>query len=315
MLTGNSFRQVDSLVQHLCDVLPEKIFKQWEGQPEKQANAASPGTAAGAAQKSAENLGRYLSRTETMQSERFSEADKSNNITPSASVHGLKALISESVAETCTEWLRNHKEQDDDSGQESEDPIEQSHHTSSLADRQELSVASVTTAPDQWGWQPEIQEVTEADISLSPFDYYQPLPSHVYWPPPPQPSPSNYGALNSSMSDSISSRTAAHFELMNSFPATGLQFSNPSMQPDMAQSGTFQGTVGSPFGNSSALGSLRTCWRDWELMTIPEGGPDIAPPPLPPPRFIEDFADGQGAGWKFANEDIATNRSQPNQDP
>lgn len=39
-------------------------------------------------------------------------------------------------------------------------------------------------------------------------------------------------------------------------------------------------------------------------MPIPNARLDLAPPPLPPPPFIEDLARGHDAGWKFANEDL-----------
>lgn len=38
-------------------------------------------------------------------------------------------------------------------------------------------------------------------------------------------------------------------------------------------------------------------------MPIPNARSDPAPPPLPPPPFIEDLARGHDTGWKFANED------------
>lgn len=38
-------------------------------------------------------------------------------------------------------------------------------------------------------------------------------------------------------------------------------------------------------------------------MPIPNARSAIAPPPLPPPRFIPDLAHGHDAGWKFANEE------------
>ncbi|KAF7509821.1 hypothetical protein GJ744_007332 [Endocarpon pusillum] len=37
-------------------------------------------------------------------------------------------------------------------------------------------------------------------------------------------------------------------------------------------------------------------------MPIPNARSDPAPPPLPPPPFIEDLARGHDTGWKFANE-------------
>jgi hypothetical protein len=36
-------------------------------------------------------------------------------------------------------------------------------------------------------------------------------------------------------------------------------------------------------------------------MTIPHNRPAEAPPPLPPPRFIEDLANGHDLGWKWGN--------------
>jgi hypothetical protein len=36
-------------------------------------------------------------------------------------------------------------------------------------------------------------------------------------------------------------------------------------------------------------------------MTIPHNRPAEAPPPLPPPRFIEDLANGHDLGWRWGN--------------
>lgn len=36
-------------------------------------------------------------------------------------------------------------------------------------------------------------------------------------------------------------------------------------------------------------------------MTIPHNRPAEAPPPLPPPRFIEDLANGNDLGWRWGN--------------
>lgn len=36
-------------------------------------------------------------------------------------------------------------------------------------------------------------------------------------------------------------------------------------------------------------------------MAIPKSNEPLAPPPLPPPRFIEDLAQGHDSGWKWGN--------------
>jgi hypothetical protein len=36
-------------------------------------------------------------------------------------------------------------------------------------------------------------------------------------------------------------------------------------------------------------------------MTIPNAREDIAPPPLPPPKFIEELAYGNDPGWQWGN--------------
>lgn len=36
-------------------------------------------------------------------------------------------------------------------------------------------------------------------------------------------------------------------------------------------------------------------------MSIPNAREEIVPPPLPPPRYIEDLANGHDPGWKWGN--------------
>lgn len=46
-------------------------------------------------------------------------------------------------------------------------------------------------------------------------------------------------------------------------------------------------------------------------LPIPNGRPEEAPPPLPPPRIIDDLANGQDQGWKWGNRESENERSRP----
>lgn len=48
-----------------------------------------------------------------------------------------------------------------------------------------------------------------------------------------------------------------------------------------------------------------------EGMPIPNRRPDEAPPPLPPPKFSDDIANGQDLGWKWGNSQPDSGPSRP----
>jgi hypothetical protein len=48
-------------------------------------------------------------------------------------------------------------------------------------------------------------------------------------------------------------------------------------------------------------------------MPIPNARADPAPPPLPPPRFIDGLANGHDVGWQFANKGLKGGFSQKSQ--
>ena len=240
-LLGEPFpwiEQIKSLIEHLYNTLPEKVSTRWQGQPK---SGGLP-TLAEALNATA-NTGRQCSQA---QSGPLTGAEL-NSSQPLASIQELKTLISEGVLETCAEWLRNCRELDDTDHEESADDSEHNHFTSGLANSQSLSLAPITTLPDQWSWYPE-------DRISSDYKDYSTPPSKLPQPQPPklpsfsQPKsglPMYYGVPSLSEFDSnLYNASAPSYNFSYRHLSPGIQFSETPWQPDMAPSNNLEGSGG-----------------------------------------------------------------------
>jgi hypothetical protein len=163
----------------------------WQGQPKSQENSSCTGSPCRGPREST-HMNRESSRRRV---ERPAESYIVNETPLSHSAQTLKALISESVVETCTDWMRSQNEQDDDSSQESDDDNDQSQPTSTLISRQGGFQPSATTVPEHWKSYPEPQRDQAwayHDLSIQPSNLHQPSPTFTSWITLPQPAFSSH---------------------------------------------------------------------------------------------------------------------------
>jgi hypothetical protein len=172
----------------------------------------------------------------------------------SASVQELKRLISEGVLETCTEWLKTCNEEELYSDQEeSEDDNEQGCSSSTLAKSEALSLAPITTVPDQWSWYADLQtagtSTEHPDFSMPPPNLPRTHPPHAAWATLPP-----FDLLPTLDCDfSTASATPCGPIYMGPLPTQTTD--SAMMQPQMAQSS----------GLDSTLVPAHDVLDDWEL--------------------------------------------------
>jgi hypothetical protein len=94
--------QVDSLIQYMCNTLPQKIFTGWQEQQK-------PGRDSIAIDTSSKTVP-LIWHSPRPQSEQYTHPDESSGSTSHHSAQKVMSLISESVAETYREWLGNARE-------------------------------------------------------------------------------------------------------------------------------------------------------------------------------------------------------------
>lgn len=265
---------LDSLIQHLCATLPQKILGAWQGGQEPHGVSTSIDKSGATARNSADEI-RLCSPAPI---EQPIEEPNSDEFPVSHSVQKLKTIISNSVTETYTEWLGNRKEQDDDedSGEEeSEDDNEQGQSTSTLTNPQDQSLASMTRMEDQWlrysetgfdpTWtNPTIDTTTPSGLQLPPT-------SDGSWTYLPYPDTSSYiGAGMDSALDSNSDGTSflpSNYLYSSWLPGPEFMFS--SMQPDVALSNSIDPSTSSTLYEYSWPPSYPEIdWRRWEQATI-----------------------------------------------
>ncbi|ERF71178.1 hypothetical protein EPUS_06007 [Endocarpon pusillum Z07020] len=222
-------QQIDCLVRYLCRILPDKVLNRLQGQPKAESHSIWTETLNATTLQFAENPIQQCSRTHN---EPHTEAHSCNTGQYSATEEGLKTVISEGVLETCSEWLRTRMEQDDDSDEEkSEYENEQSRSSSSL---QDLSLAPITTVPDQWNRYAETQ--TPGDHHLAPSSTVV----SDYWSQPIFDFTSCARNLNATTGALLGS---THMQLQ------GKRLSLPSAQPGWVHGGIFDGPAGGTPGD------------------------------------------------------------------
>jgi hypothetical protein len=187
----------------------------WQGQPKSQENSTCTGSQCRTSREST-HMNRESSQR---QAERLVESYISNEPPLSHSAQTLRALISKSVMETCTDWMRSQNEQDGDSIRESDDDNDQSHPTSTLTSRQRGFQPSATTVPEHWKSYPEPQRdqacAYPADLSIQPSNLHQKIPSVTPWITLPQPAFPFYRFpdLSTTYGSNLESDTAARSAL------------------------------------------------------------------------------------------------------
>ncbi|KAF7508309.1 hypothetical protein GJ744_009454 [Endocarpon pusillum] len=225
-------QQIDHLVQYLCRVLPDKVWNRLQGQPKAASHPIWTEALNATTLQFAENPVQQCSRTHN---EPHTEAHSCNTSQYSAAEEGLRTVIAEGVLETCSEWLRIRREQDDDSDEEkSEYDNEQSRSSSSMANRQDLSLAPITTVPGQWSWYAESQ--TQRDRHLAPSstvlsdDWLAPIVDLT----------AHAKNLNTTVGALLGS---SHMQ------PQGRRLSLPSAQPGLVPDGIFDGPAGGTPGD------------------------------------------------------------------
>lgn len=170
-------------------------------------------------------------------------------------------MISESVLETCSEWLRTCREQDDSDEEDSDYDNEQSRSSSSLANQQDLSLASIAPASDQGQWY-NLAEFAGSD-SMTTDQWSQPTVDL------------------SSQSTSDLDTTAQALLRSSCTHVEGKRFSLPSPQPDLLLfGGPTSGAPGGWLSSSMDLsGDPSTSWRQIQMLagtapTLPESTQD-----------------------------------------
>jgi hypothetical protein len=190
--------QIDSLVRHLCKTLPERVAARWQAPSEPQGFHSS--LIPKPVETAFEPTGDIHSQSSQAQTAARASIDDSTSPLALATVQELKQLISEGVLETCTEWLKtcNNEDIGSDQEEESEDENEQPWFSSTLAD---LSLAPITTVPDQWTWYADHQRtsISHPEVSIPPPNPPRTNPSQATWArlPPLDPLPTLDMHLNS----------------------------------------------------------------------------------------------------------------------
>jgi hypothetical protein len=272
-LVDSQLGQLNSLIQYLSNTLPLKISTAWQGQSKPHGNLASTSESVSTALDS-DCVGQRSPRS---QKQRSIESEISDDVRVSTSTKELENLISQTVAETCREWLSNRKEQDGDSDQESEDEIEQRDlpSLSTIGDIQYSG--SITTMPEHWagyhapqrGW--SSTNCAGADMGFPTLTSDQSTLSLTPWAHPPGPNLPSYSLSSLSMFNSNSNPAAATAYDFSYLPMSpGIPFVDISTQPDMAPS-TDLDASGTGIGSGGALGNLfapeslsAAGWASWE---------------------------------------------------
>lgn len=263
-LPTQSFAQLDSLIQHLSQMLPQEIVTKLQAQPELLVNTTLTETSIGLARESTHDRSGNSSPVQNAQA---TKADKSQQPSLSRSTQNLKALISECVSKTCSEWLATHKEQDeqdeqdDDPDQEPENDKEQSHSTGTLTHEQHLSPSLI--------WMPD--HGIRYPVARQELDFTAPN----FWP---------------SSLDQPGSRCAPDLDMSSEpssiYPYSFFQLSMPSatqswvqsIAPDTAISNHLESPDHGVFGSSWGINFPSSDWRSsWGLPPVPAEVPTTLP--------------------------------------
>lgn len=175
-------QQIDSLVLHLCKTLPEKVAARWQGPSEPR--SFHPNFIETLDETAFEPTGDIHSQSSQAQTAARARIHGSTSPLASATFQELKQLISEGVLETCTEWLKTCNKEDlgSDLEEDSEDENEneQPWFNSTLAD---LSLAPITTVPDQWTWYADQQSTSTLfpELSIPPPNPPRTNPYQATW--------------------------------------------------------------------------------------------------------------------------------------
>jgi hypothetical protein len=269
-------RQIDSLVQHLCKALPEKVAARWQGPSKPQSfHLSLIETLDETAFEPTRDTQSHSSQAQTAAG---ASIHGSTSPLASATVQELKRLISEGVLETCTEWLKTCNNEDirSDQEEESEDENEQPWFSSTLADSDGLSLAPITTVPDQWTCYADQQSAIDSfpEFSMPPPYHPRTRPYEATWASLPP-----FGLLPTLDSD-FSPFSASPSRPLNMEPLS-TQPIDSSLPPRVAQRSHLDSTR---VANQDGLDD----WQLWDQKPTP-GQIDITLPELPElPEANED---------------------------
>jgi hypothetical protein len=239
--------QLDALIEHLCNNLPQKILTGWQGYLSRQVVSLSAGMPSGSAQRPPDTSSRARSQE---------SAEKTTLIDPasSATAQELKSLVSESITETCTEWVRSRKAQDDDSDQEFETENDQSYSISTLAPVEDPSPNSLSMVPNDSGYLSGLSRdrtsTSFTDPNMVPWTLQQPFISPEWLTRTPGNDSPFYGLPNLSILDgdfnpAPPAPAASSYDFSYLPISPGTQFFDDSMQAEaVAASGNLGGSAG-----------------------------------------------------------------------
>lgn len=243
-LVPRSINQINSLIDHLCNTLPQRILTELQRQPQSAQNSASREVSL----RETSELGGEIRQESSRRPLRcFTEPSRSFEFATPPSAYKLRKLVSDSVTETCTEWLRNRQEDSDSDSEESEDDNLPKDCTSHLSygDDLVMPVVSTTTIPDLGDWNSETlrsqSSTSRADVSLllsNPFGY----PPNENWTRPADYSSYDANLLNPMVDNNFSTISPISFGFTDTSESTGLttQSAQPYVHSTFVQSGDSQ---------------------------------------------------------------------------
>ena len=286
-LNSSPLEHVESLIEHLSNTLPQKICTAWQEKSKSQGILISTQALHSAAGES-DCESRRSSRAQIEGSVESNKPGRPDESQLPTSAEELQTLISETVAKTCTEWLKNRKEPDGDSGSESEAESEHSHLTNASTHGRILQdSASMARMPEHWVMDSEQPSTFSGDLhptnysslTTSSFMFDSTPFSSTAWINPPLSTPPLYGLPNLMVDDNFDAAAANAYDFSYLPVSPGISFLDPSLQADLdiashtEPSGT-GADVGADGELKNALGPDPLAPLDWAPWTDTNMSPE-----------------------------------------